>query len=110
MGNTNFKIYLHDVCQGIHHVYELSVAQLVRFLVVEPAHHGSSPRLGIFFEFIPGFNLISAILSVVGGVLVDSSLCPFVKKKLCMVEAMGAQIFILNAAQTKVSINTYKTL
>ena len=38
---------------------ELSLAQLVWFLVVEPAHPGSSPRLGmdarIFLDF-PGFN------------------------------------------------------
>jgi hypothetical protein len=53
---------------------ELSVAQLVGFLVVEPTHPGLSPRLDtgarIFPRFILGFN--GAILSVVGDVPVDS--------------------------------------
>jgi len=47
---------------------------------------GTCPPLSTrhFSEFIPGFNLISAILSVVGGVLVDSSHCPFVFFKKIM--------------------------
>ena len=53
---------------------ELSVAQLVRFLVVEPAHQGSSPRLDngacIFLNLFQDFT--GAILLVVGDVPVDS--------------------------------------
>ena len=53
---------------------ELSVAQLVRFLVVEPAHQGSSLRLGtgvrIFLNLFQ--DLTGAILSVVANVSVDS--------------------------------------
>ena len=53
---------------------ELSLAQLVRFLVVEPTHPGLSPRLwhgcSHFSGFIPGFN--GAMLSMVVDVPVDS--------------------------------------
>ena len=54
---------------------ELNVGQLVGFLVVEPVHSGSSPRLDtgarIFLDlFISAIN--GAMLSVVGDVPVDS--------------------------------------
>ena len=54
---------------------ELSVPQIVGFLVVEPAHPGSSPRLDtgarIFLDlFISRVN--GAILSVVSDVLIDN--------------------------------------
>ena len=35
-----------DHCIKYAKSYELIINQLVRFLVVEPAHPGSSPRLG----------------------------------------------------------------
>lgn len=50
------------------------ILKLVRFLVVEPDHQGSSPQLDIGARiFLDLFqNLNGVILSVVGGMLVDS--------------------------------------
>jgi hypothetical protein len=50
------------------------ILKLVSYLVVEPVHQGSSPQLGIdarsFLDLFQDLN--DAILSVVGGMLVDS--------------------------------------
>jgi hypothetical protein len=50
-------------------VRNLSVAHLAKILVVEPTHHGSSPRLGtearIFLDLFQ--DLSGAIFPVVGG-------------------------------------------
>jgi len=55
-------------------IRELSVAQLARLLVVQPAHQSSSPRLGagarIFLDLF--HDLTGTILSVVGNVPADS--------------------------------------
>ena len=48
----------------------MSVAQLVRLLVVEPAHQGSSLRIGTSARIF--LDLTGNFLSVVGDVSVDS--------------------------------------
>jgi hypothetical protein len=56
-------------------ISELIIDQLVRFLMVEPVHPGSSPRLGTGARiFLNLFQDLTALymLSVVGDVPVDS--------------------------------------
>lgn len=86
MGSVQFKLRCHeDDYYGPKSLFkcELSIAQLVGFLVVELAHLGSSPQLDmgarIFLNFFAGFNGI--VLSVVCDVsevsVVNSSISRF---------------------------------
>lgn len=66
-------------------LYELSVAQLVKFLVVNSAHQSSSPWLDagalIFLDLI--LDLTGAILSVVGDMPADGETPDFVNFENC---------------------------
>jgi len=79
---------------NVRHIYELSVVQLVMFLVIELAHPGSSPRLGT------GPRLPSPRLSMGARIFLDL-FQDFIDAVLSMVANSEVCMMILSISRTR---------